>query len=135
MFGELPASGMFVRNVRNLEVSNVEIATQRPDARPAFWLENVDGADFSGLKRPAILRCRFFAWRRSKIFGSSAANTWRTRLSHTPTAEIFEWMRNVLRVKEGWFHVRFIGERNYAARVHHQSGFRDWSRPTSPDRF
>ncbi len=52
MFGELPASGMFVRNVRNLEVSDVEIVTEKPDARPAFWLNNVDGADFFRIKAP-----------------------------------------------------------------------------------
>jgi polygalacturonase len=46
MFGELPACGWFVRNARNLEVSNVEIATEHADARPAFWLKEVDGADF-----------------------------------------------------------------------------------------
>lgn len=46
MFGELPASGFFCRHVRNLEMSNVEIATMQPDARPAFWLEDVNGADF-----------------------------------------------------------------------------------------
>ena len=52
MFGELPASGMFVRNVRNLEVSNVEFVTEKPDARPAFWLKNVDGADFFRVRVP-----------------------------------------------------------------------------------
>jgi polygalacturonase len=46
MFGELPASGFFCRHVRNLEMSNVEIATVQPDGRPAFWLQDVDGADF-----------------------------------------------------------------------------------------
>jgi hypothetical protein len=30
----------------------VEIATEAPDARPAFWLKNVDGADFFRLKTP-----------------------------------------------------------------------------------
>ena len=52
MFGELPACGMLVRNVRNLEVSNVEIVTQKPDVRPAFWLKNIDGADFFRIKAP-----------------------------------------------------------------------------------
>ena len=52
MFGELPACGLFIRNVRNLEASNVEIATEKPDARPAFWLNNVDGADFFRIKTP-----------------------------------------------------------------------------------
>ena len=27
-------------------MSNVEVAVQQPDQRPAFWLMDVDGADF-----------------------------------------------------------------------------------------
>jgi polygalacturonase len=46
MFGDLPATGFFARHVRNLEMSNVEIATRAADARPAFWLKDVVGADF-----------------------------------------------------------------------------------------
>jgi hypothetical protein len=53
MFGKLPASGFFIRHVRNLEMSNVEIATQQPDARAAYWLRDVDGADFFRLRVPA----------------------------------------------------------------------------------
>jgi polygalacturonase len=52
MFGELPASGFFLRHLRNLEMSNVEIATLSTDARPAFWLEDVEGADFFRLRTP-----------------------------------------------------------------------------------
>jgi len=52
MFGDLPASGFFVRHVRNLEMSNVEIATREADARPAFWLHDVVGADFFRVRVP-----------------------------------------------------------------------------------
>ncbi len=52
MFGDLPASGLFVRHVRNLEVSNLEVATEQPDPRAAFWLEDVDGADFFRVRVP-----------------------------------------------------------------------------------
>jgi hypothetical protein len=52
MFGALPASGFFVRHVRNLEMSNVEIATRAADARPAFWLKDVVGADFFRVRVP-----------------------------------------------------------------------------------
>ena len=38
MFGELPATGFFVRHARNIEMSNVEIAARTADARPALWL-------------------------------------------------------------------------------------------------
>jgi hypothetical protein len=33
MFGELPASGFFIRHVRNVEMSNLEIETVSTDAR------------------------------------------------------------------------------------------------------
>lgn len=45
MFGTLPATGFFLRHARNLEFSNIEIATARPDARPAIWAEDVNGLD------------------------------------------------------------------------------------------
>ena len=50
MFGTLPASGFFIRHVKNLEFGNVEIATEKPDDRPSFWLNGVDGADFFRVK-------------------------------------------------------------------------------------
>ncbi len=52
MFGALPATGFFVRHVRNLEMSNVEIATREPDHRPAFALIDVDGADLFRARVP-----------------------------------------------------------------------------------
>jgi len=52
MFGMLPATGLFARHVRNLEVSNIEVAVRQPDARPAFWLKDVQGADFFRVRVP-----------------------------------------------------------------------------------
>jgi polygalacturonase len=52
MFGPLPATGFFIRHARNIEMSNIEIATQEPDRRPAFWLRDVEGADFFRLRVP-----------------------------------------------------------------------------------
>ena len=52
MFGPLPATGFFLRHIRNLQMSNVEIATETPDARPAFWLKAVEGADFFRVRVP-----------------------------------------------------------------------------------
>ncbi len=43
--GTLPASGFFMRHVRNLEMSNVEIEFDAPDARPVFAMDDVTGAD------------------------------------------------------------------------------------------
>jgi hypothetical protein len=45
MFGTLPSRGFFIRHARNIELSNIEIATEKPDERPAFWLDDVDGFD------------------------------------------------------------------------------------------
>ena len=42
-----------MRHVRNLEVSNVEVATEAADARAAFCLQDVDGADFFRVRVPA----------------------------------------------------------------------------------
>jgi hypothetical protein len=52
MFGDLPATGFFIRNARGIEMSNVEIAVDQPDPRPAFWLQDVDGADFFRARTP-----------------------------------------------------------------------------------
>jgi polygalacturonase len=46
MFGPMPAQGFFLRHLRNLEMSHVEIAAPAPDARPSFYLEDVHRADF-----------------------------------------------------------------------------------------
>ncbi|HSU19118.1 MAG TPA: hypothetical protein VLI45_05175, partial [Acidobacteriaceae bacterium] len=42
-----------IRNGKNLEFSNVEIATARPDARAAFWAKDVDGLDVFRLRLSA----------------------------------------------------------------------------------
>ena len=52
MFGELPATGLFARHVKNLELSQVEIAVATPDPRPAFFLQDVEAADFFRIKLP-----------------------------------------------------------------------------------
>ncbi|HVZ30396.1 MAG TPA: glycoside hydrolase family 28 protein [Asticcacaulis sp.] len=52
-FGDLPATGFYIRNTKNLEMSHVEITTVNPDPRPAFFMQNVDGFDGSFLKLPA----------------------------------------------------------------------------------
>jgi polygalacturonase len=52
MFGTTPASGFFLRHVRNLEMSHVEVANATPDARPAFSLVDVERADFFAVTAP-----------------------------------------------------------------------------------
>jgi polygalacturonase len=52
MFGPMPASGIFMRHMRNVEMSHVEIANTTPDARPAFYLTGVERADFFAVTAP-----------------------------------------------------------------------------------
>lgn len=46
MFGEIPAYGFFIRHVNGLKMDNVEVSFMKEDLRPAFWLNNVKGAEF-----------------------------------------------------------------------------------------
>jgi polygalacturonase len=51
-FGPTPSNGFFIRHLKNLEMSHVEVAPQNPDPRPAFWLEDVHRADFFAVTAP-----------------------------------------------------------------------------------
>jgi polygalacturonase len=51
-FGPTPSNGFFIRHLRNLDMSHVEIAPTEPDPRPAFWLEDVHRADFLAVTAP-----------------------------------------------------------------------------------
>jgi polygalacturonase len=50
MFGEIPCYGFFIRHVSGIEMNNVEVSYMKDDARPAFWMNDVKGADFTNLK-------------------------------------------------------------------------------------
>ncbi|TCM16104.1 polygalacturonase [Novosphingobium sp. PhB165] len=52
MFGDLPATGFFVRHARNMRFSNVEVSVAAPDPRAAFRLEDVRDADFIDIRAP-----------------------------------------------------------------------------------
>lgn len=49
MFGELPAYGFFIRHARGVELSNVTVGFMSEEMRPAFHLEDVRGATFTGI--------------------------------------------------------------------------------------
>jgi len=51
-FGPTPSAGFFLRHMRNLEMSHVEIANTARDARPAFFLNDVERADFFAITAP-----------------------------------------------------------------------------------
>ncbi len=52
MFGAMPSQGFFLRHIRNLEVSHVEVAAASPDPRPSFYLTAVNRADFIAVTAP-----------------------------------------------------------------------------------
>ncbi len=52
MNGPLPAYGFFVRHVNNITFSGIEYYTKTPDARPAFYLDDVNGAKLTNMQLP-----------------------------------------------------------------------------------
>jgi polygalacturonase len=47
MFGDtIPAQGFYLRHIKNIEMSDIEIRSKSPDFRPAFILNDVSIADF-----------------------------------------------------------------------------------------
>ncbi|HEY4355664.1 MAG TPA: glycoside hydrolase family 28 protein [Acidobacteriaceae bacterium] len=51
-FGPTPCHGFFVRHLKRLEMSHVEVEPSNADPRPAFWLEDVQRADFFAITAP-----------------------------------------------------------------------------------
>jgi hypothetical protein len=51
-FGSTSSNGFFIRHLKNLEMSHIEIAPTNADPRPAFWLEDVHRADFFAITAP-----------------------------------------------------------------------------------
>jgi polygalacturonase len=53
MFGATtPSQGFFLRHINNLEMSHVEVQPVTPDARPSFYLDGVNRADFIAVTAP-----------------------------------------------------------------------------------
>lgn len=50
MFGEMPDYGFFIRHVKGIQLSNVEVSYLKTDQRPAFLLDNVTNAEFDNVK-------------------------------------------------------------------------------------
>jgi hypothetical protein len=51
-FGPMPAQGFFIRHVKGIDMRDIEIKSLQEDHRPAFVLDDVDGADFTHVKIP-----------------------------------------------------------------------------------
>ena len=79
MFGPMPAHGFYIRHVDNIELTNVEIASAAPDARPAFVLDTVTDADFFRIKLPSNSHQPAFRLRNVsnfRIFGCPKIKDW-----------------------------------------------------------
>jgi polygalacturonase len=49
---DTPSQGFFLRHINNLEMSHVEIAPAAADARPSFYLDDVNRVDFLAITAP-----------------------------------------------------------------------------------
>ena len=52
MFGPMPSQGFFLRHIRNLTMSHIEVRPMEADARPSFYLDDVARADFLAVTAP-----------------------------------------------------------------------------------
>jgi polygalacturonase len=52
MFGAMPSQGLYLRHVKNVNLSDIEIASLADDTRPALVMQNVEGADLFHIKTP-----------------------------------------------------------------------------------
>ena len=50
MFGLVPAYGFFLRHVKGIELNDLEVSFLKDDTRPAFVLNDVQGAEFQHVK-------------------------------------------------------------------------------------
>jgi hypothetical protein len=85
MFGEIPAYGFFVRHVKGLEMSNVEIRSLTPDVRPPFILKDVSGADFEHVRAERCVDAPTFAL--SGVDDFTTHRCWQVPDKHIARAE------------------------------------------------
>lgn len=71
MFGVIPAYGFFIRHVRGIEFNNVEVSYMKEDMRPAFVLDDVQGADFFNIKAQLTAKNPFFSLKNVSDFNAS----------------------------------------------------------------
>jgi hypothetical protein len=46
----MPSHGFYVRHVKGIQFDNIEVKAEKEDQRPAFVLDDVQGADFFRIK-------------------------------------------------------------------------------------
>jgi polygalacturonase len=67
-FGVTPAYGFFIRNVKDLKMSDVYVHFLKDDLRPAFILDHVQGADLQHLKAQKVPGVPTFVLKEVKDF-------------------------------------------------------------------
>jgi len=68
-----PAHGLFLRHIKNIEMTNIEFRLDKPDARPAIWAHDVEGLDIFRLRTPVATGAANFVFREIsdfRLFGS-----------------------------------------------------------------
>jgi len=55
MFGTMPSHGFFIRHAKNIELSNIEIETIKPDQRPFAVMNDVQGVDMFRIKASKLI--------------------------------------------------------------------------------
>jgi polygalacturonase len=66
----MPSQGFYVRHVKGIQFDNIEIRADKEDLRPAFVLEDVDGADFFRIKAPQTAGVPEFALHKVSNFAA-----------------------------------------------------------------
>jgi polygalacturonase len=74
-FGDTPSHGFYLRHVKGIEMNDVKILVQQPDARPAFVLDDVHDADFFRIKTPKTANVPTFVLKTVENFRVSQSNT------------------------------------------------------------
>jgi len=54
MFGTMPSHGFYIRHAKGIEISNIQIETVKPDARPVFVMNDVENVDLFRIKAPRV---------------------------------------------------------------------------------
>jgi hypothetical protein len=71
MFGDTPAYGFFIRHVKGISMTDVEVSYLSDDVRPPFYLSDVLGADLHRVKAQKASSAKMFVLRDVGDFNTS----------------------------------------------------------------
>jgi polygalacturonase len=60
MFGDTPSYGFYLRHVKGIELSDIDVRFLSEEQRPAFFLDDVSDADFSNIKAQRLTNAAAF---------------------------------------------------------------------------